>query len=74
MKRLSIAVAIALAGFALGCGDDRTVSSTPMAPSPVPLTPTPAPPVFPQNLSGYVGDPAFRPIACARCNRRSWRR
>ncbi len=66
MKRLSIAVAIALAGFALGCGDDRTVSSTPMAPSPVPLTPTPAPPVFPQNLSGYVGDPAFRPIAGAR--------
>jgi hypothetical protein len=66
MKRLFIAAAIALAGFTLGCGDDRTVSPPPMAPSPVPLAPVPAPAVVPQTLYGYVGDTAFRPVAGAR--------
>lgn len=63
MKRLVVAIGIALVGLGYGCGRSTTAPSSIAPPAP---PPAPAPPLAPQTLNGYVSDTAFRPMAGVR--------
>jgi hypothetical protein len=63
MKRLSIAVWVALIGFAPACGRSTTAPTPPSASNPTPRPPAPPIAVTPKNVLGHVADTAFRPMA-----------